>query len=428
MSVKAENLEKNMVKLTIEVAPEELDKAIQAAYMKQRSKISVPGFRKGKVPRQMIEKMYGVEIFFEDAANELINEEYPKAATESGLDIVSRPVIDIEQMEKDKPFIFTAEVAVKPEVTLGTYKGIEVEKADATVTEEEVAEAIDKERDSNARTISVEDGELAEGDIAVIDFEGFVDGVAFDGGKGENYDLTIGSHTFIDTFEDQLVGKKVGDEVEVQVTFPEEYQEESLAGKAATFQVKVNEIKRKELPELDDEFAQDVSEFDTLEEYKDSVKAKLQEKKEADAKAKQEEEALTKLGEEATMEIPEAMIDFKVENMMSDFANRFAQQGISMEMYMQFTGMTKEKLQEQMRPEAVKSIQVSLALEAVAKAENIEATDEDVEAEIKKMAEMYGMEADKLMEYMGEEEKENMKKDLAVQKAVEFVMANVKEK
>lgn len=428
MSVQVENLEKNMAKLTIEVSAEELEKAIQAAYMKQKGKISLPGFRKGKVPRHMIEKMYGVEIFFEDAANALISQEYPKAVDESGIDIVSQPSIDITQLEKEKPFIFTAEVAVKPEVTLGKYMGVQVTKIDTSVTEEEVAAEIDRERESNARMITVEGRAVADGDTAVIDYEGFVDGTAFEGGKGENHSLVIGSHSFIDTFEEQLIGKNTGDEVEVNVTFPEDYHAEELAGKPALFKVKINEIKAKELPELDDEFAQDVSEFDTLAEYKESVEKKLAERKEADAKCTKEDEAIQKIIDKSKMEIPDAMVDTQTRSMVDDFANRIAQQGLSMEQYMQFTGMTVEQMMEQMKPEALKRIQSSLVLEAIAKEENIEVSDEDVDAELDKMAEMYGMEADKLKEYMGDNEKESMKKDLAIQKAVDLIMENVKER
>lgn len=428
MSVQVENLEKNMAKLTIEVSAEELEKAIQAAYMKQKSQISLPGFRKGKVPRHMIEKMYGAEIFFEDAANMLINQEYPKAVDESGVDIVSRPTIDITQLEKGKSFIFTAEVAVKPEVTLGKYMGVQVTKIDTSVTEEEVMAEIDRERESNARMITVEDRPVADGDTAVIDFEGFVDGVAFEGGKGENHSLVIGSHSFIDTFEEQLVGKNAGEEVEVNVTFPEEYHAAELAGKPAVFKVKINEIKAKELPELDDEFAQDVSEFDTLAEYKESVEKKLVERKEADAKRTKEDEAIQKIIDKSKMEIPDAMVDTQTRSMVDDFANRIAQQGLSMEQYMQFTGMTVEKMMEQMKPEALKRIQSSLVLEAVAKEENIEVSDEEVDEELKKMAEMYGMEVEKLKEYMGDAEKDSMKKDMAIQKAVDLIMENIKER
>lgn len=427
MSVQVENLEKNMAKLTIEVPAEELEKAIQSAYMKQKGKISLPGFRKGKVPRPMIEKMYGVEIFYEDAANELINQEYPKAAEESGVEIVSRPVIDVVTIEKGQPFVFTAEVAVRPEVALGKYMGVSVTKIDTSVTEEEIQAEVEKERENNARSITVEDRPAAEGDTVVIDYEGFADGVAFDGGKGENHALVLGSHTFIDTFEEQLVGKNTGDETEVNVTFPEDYQAKELAGKSALFKVKVNEIKCKELPELDDDFAQDVSEFDTLAEYKESVGKKIKERKEAAARRDKEEEAINKIVDKSKMEIPDAMIDTQVESMLQEFANRMAQQGLSMQQYMQFSGTTAEKLREQMRPDAVKRIQTSLVLEQIAREENIQISEEEVEAEYKKMSEMYGLDVEQVKEYMSGGE-ESMKKDLAVQKAVELIMENIKER
>lgn len=427
MSVQVENLEKNMAKLTIEVPAEELEKAIQAAYMKEKSKISIPGFRKGKVPRTMIEKMYGPEIFFEDAANTLISQEYPKAVDESGLDVVSRPKIDVTQIEKGKPFIFTAEVAVKPEVTLGTYMGIQVAKEDVSVTDEELDAEIDKERESNARMITVEDRPVADGDTAVIDYEGFVNGEAFEGGKAENQPLVIGSHSFIDTFEEQLVGKNTGEEVVVNVTFPEEYHAPELAGKPAVFHVKINEIKSKELPELDDEFAQDVSEFDTLAEYRDSVKEKLLKRKETEAEHKREEEAIQKIVEDSQMEIPEAMIDTQVRSMVDDFANRIAQQGLSIEQYMQFTGMTIEQMQEQMQPDALKRIQNSLVLEAIAKDQDIQISEEEVEEELGKMAQMYGMPVDELKKLIGDSEKDSIKLDLSIQKAVKLVMEHVTE-
>lgn len=427
MSVQVENLEKNMAKLTIEVPAEELEKAIQNAYMKQKSRISLPGFRKGKVPRHMIEKMYGPEIFYEDAVNELVSQEYPKAADESGLEIVSRPEIGVEQIEKGKSFIFTAEVAVKPEVTLGKYLGVPVKKTDVAVTEEETDAEIEKERESNARMITVEDRAVADGDTAVIDYEGFMDGETFEGGKGENHSLVIGSHTFIDNFEEQLIGKNTGDELEVHVTFPEEYHAPELAGKPAVFQVKINEIKTKELPELDDEFAQDVSEFDTLAEYRESVVKKLTERKENEARHAKEEEAIQKIIEDSQMEIPDAMVDTQTRSMVDDFANRMAQQGLGMEQYLQFTGSTVEQLMEQMKPDALKRIQSGLVLEAIAEAEHIEVSDEDVEAEIENMAGMYGMEADKLKEIIGDNEKENMKKDLAIRKAVDLVVEKAEE-
>ena len=395
--------------------------------MKLKGRISLPGFRKGKVPRHMVEKMYGVEIFYDDAVNDLISKEYPKAAKESGLEIVSRPSVDVEQLEKGKNFIFIAEVAVKPEVTLGKYLGVAVKKTDCSVTEEEVTAEIEKERESNARMITVEDRPVEEGDTAVIDYEGYADGTAFEGGKGENHSLVIGSHTFIDTFEEQLIGKHTGDDVTVNVTFPEEYHAPELAGKPAMFKVKINEIKTKELPELDDEFAQDVSEFDTLAEYRESVQKKLTERKENEAKRTKEDEAIQKVVEDAQMEIPDAMVDTQVDTMIDDFANRIAQQGMTFEQYMQFTGMTQDKLAEQMRPDALKRIQSGLVLEAVAKAENIEVSEEDVNAEIDNMAEMYGMEADKLKEYMGDSEKESMKKDLAIQKAVDLIVEKAEE-
>ena len=423
-----ENLEKNMVKLTIEVSAEDLEKALQAVYMKEKSRISLPGFRKGKVPRAMIEKMYGVEIFFEDAANMLITQEYPKAVDECGADVVSRPEIDIAQMEKGKPFIFTAEVAVRPEVTLGEYKGVTVTKIDSTVTEEELNAEIDKERKSNARTITVEDRAIEDGDIAVIDFEGFTDGVAFEGGKGENHSLVIGSHSFIDGFEEQLVGRKTGEELDVNVTFPEEYHAQELAGKPAVFKVKINEVKMEELPELDDEFAQDVSEFDTLAEYKEDVEKKLVERKTAEGKRMQESEAVDNIVEASQMDIPDVMIETQAQSMMEDFANRITQQGLSMEQYMQFSGTTTEQMLEQMKPEALKRIQSSLVLEEIAKKEDIQVSEEDIDAELDRMASMYGMEADQLKEFMGDAEKESMKIELSVQKAVALIMEHVVEK
>ena len=427
MSVQVENLEKNMAKLTIEVAAEEVEKAIQAAYLKEKGKISMPGFRKGKVPRKMIEKMYGEAVFYEDAANTLIQENYPAAVEESGIDIVSRPTIDVVQIESGKPFIFTAEVAVRPEVKLGKYLGVQVTKIDTSVSDEEVEAAVEKERNNNARTVTVTDRPIANGDTAVIDFEGFVDGVAFEGGKGENHPLEIGSHSFIDTFEDQLVGKNAGDEVEVNVTFPEKYQAADLAGKPAMFKVKIHEVKCKELPELNDEFAQDVSEFDTLEEYKADVKKHLEVEKENEAKKTKEDEAIQKIIDKSTMEIPEAMIETQCENMVNEFAQRLAQSGLSMEQYMQFTGATVDSLKEQMKPQAVKRIESRLVLEKVAEAENIQISDEKLDEELAKMAEMYKMELDKFKELVGEYEKEQMKKDLAVQEAVTLMADSAKE-
>ena len=428
MSVQVENLEKNMAKLTIEVAAEEVEKALQAAYMKEKGKISIPGFRKGKVPRQMIEKMYGPAVFYEDAANTLIQDNYPSAVDESGIDIVSRPTIDVVQIEKGKSFIFTAEVAVRPEVKLGKYLGVQVTKIDTSVSDDEVAAELEKEREKNARTVTVTDRAVQNGDTAVIDFEGFVDGVAFEGGKGENHPLEIGSHSFIDTFEDQLVGKNAGDEVDVNVTFPEQYQAAELAGKPALFKVKIHEVKAKELPELNDEFAQDASEFDTLEEYKADLKKRLEEQKENDAKRTKEDEAIQKIIDKSSMDIPEAMLDTQCENMINEFAQRIAQSGLSMEQYMQFSGLTLDKLKEQVRPEAETRIKSSLVLEQIAKDENIEVTDDEINAEVEKMAAAYGMEAEKLKEYMGDSEKESIARDLKVTKAVDLIMENVKER
>ena len=427
MSLQVEKLEKNMAKLTIEVSAEELDKAIQAAYLKQRKHISVPGFRKGKVPRQMIEKMYGVEIFYEDAANALIPDAYANAYDESGLEIVSQPSIDVVQLEKGKPFIFTAEVALKPEVTLGEYKGLKVDKVSTRVTAKEVDARLEEEQKKNARTITVEDRAVQDGDEVIFDFEGFVNGVAFEGGKGENYPLTIGSGAFIPGFEEQLIGVEVEKEVEVNVTFPEEYHAEELAGKEATFKCTVHEIKVKELPELDDDFAAEVSEFDTLEEYKADIKAKIKEQKITEGNRQKEDQAVEKAVANATMDIPEAMIDTQVGQMTQEFAQRLQSQGLSMEQYFQFTGLTADKMKEEMRPQAVKRIETRLVLEAIAKAENIEISDEKLDAELTKMAETYQMEVDKLKEYMGESEKAQMKADMAVQEAVTLLVDNAVE-
>lgn len=427
MSLKVETLEKNMAKLTIEVSAEELDAALQNAYMKQRKNISVPGFRKGKVPRQMIEKMYGPEIFYEEAANALIPDAYAKAYDESGLEIVSQPSVDVVQIKKGEPFIFTAEVAVKPEVTLGEYKGLKVDKISNRVTAKEVDAKLEEEQKKNARTISVDDRAVADGDEVILDYEGFVNGVAFAGGKGENQSLVIGSGSFIPGFEEQLIGAELEKEVEVNVTFPTEYHAEDLAGKEAVFKCTVHEIKVKELPELDDDFAAEVSEFDTLDEYKNDIKAKIKEQKISEGKRKQEDQAVEAAVANATMEIPEAMLDTQVSQMLQDFAYRMQQQGLSMEQYMQFTGATAEQLRTEMRPQAETRIRTRLTLEAVAKAENIEISEEKFEEELAKMAEAYQMEVDKLNEIMGDAEKEQMKKDMAVQEAVSFLVENAKE-
>lgn len=421
MSLQVEKLEKNMAKLTVEVAAEEVEAALQNAYLKNRKQISVPGFRKGKVPRQMIEKMYGPEVFYDDAANALIQKAYPQAADECELEIVSRPTVDIVQLEKGKSFIFTAEVAVKPEVTLGQYKGIEVEKADTAATDEEVNAEIDKEREANSRTISVEDRAVQDGDMTVIDFEGFVDGEAFEGGKGTDYPLTIGSGAFIPGFEEKLVGAEIGKEVEVDVTFPEEYHAKELAGKPAVFKCTVKEIKVKELPELDDDFAQDVSDFDTLEEYKADVRKKVEEKKAAEAKAKKEDAVIEKIIEGATMEVPDAMVETQAERMVDEFAQRLQMQGLSMDQYLQFTGGNVQAMVEQSKPQALKRIQSRLVLEAVAASENLTASDEELDAELGRMAEQYKMEVEKLKEMFAEEDLKSVREDLAIQKAVELV-------
>lgn len=428
MSVQVEKLEKSMAKLTIEVAADKFDEAIESAYQKSKGKIALPGFRKGKAPKAMIEKMYGAGVFYEDAANILIPDAYEEAAKESELEIVAQPEIDVVQMEKGKDFIFTATVAIKPEVTLGDYKGIEVEKKTAEVTEEEVTAEIDRARESNSRMITVDDRATQDGDTVIIDFDGYVDGEQFEGGKADDYTLVLGSHSFIDNFEEQLVGKNVGDEVEVNVTFPEEYQATELQGKPALFKVKINEIKVKELPELDDDFAQDVSDFDTLDEYKADVEKKLLDAKEAQIKGEKEDAIIEQIIEKATMEIPKQMIDTQARQMTQEFAQRIQSQGLSLEQYMQFTGLTPQKMMEEIEPQALKRIQSRLVLEAVATAENIQISDEELDAELEKMASMYQMEVDKLKELVGDDEKKQISMDLAVQKAVELVVEAAVEK
>ena len=422
MSLQVEKMEKNMAKLTIEVAAEDLEKAMQNAYQKAKGRISIPGFRKGKAPRKMIEQMYGKGVFLEDAVNALIPEHYSKALAECELEIVSQPTIDITQAEPGKAFIFTAEVAVKPEVTLGDYKGVEVPKTEITVTDEDVEAELKKEQEKNSRTISVEDRAAQLNDIVTIDFEGSVDGVPFDGGQATEYPLTLGSNTFIPGFEEQLVGAKVGDDVDVKVTFPEEYQAKELAGKEAIFKCAVKKIEAKELPELDDDFAKDVSEFDTLAEYKEHVKTNLEDKKANEAKRAKEDAAVDKV-----MDIPEAMLMTQCRQMLDDFSRRMQSQGLSMDQYFQFTGMTADKMMEDMKPQALKRIQTILVLEKVAEVENIQPTEEEVNEEISKMAEAYKMEADKLKELLGERELEQMKKDMAVQKAVTVIADAAKE-
>ena len=429
MSLQVEKLENNMAKLTIEVEATELEKAIQAAYQKNKGKISVPGFRKGKVPRQLIEKMYGKEVFYEDAANALIPDAYEKALEDCEETIVSTPKIEVTQIEAGKPFIFTAEVALKPEVKLGKYKGVKVEKADIDVTDDEINEQIEKERENNARMIEVEGRAIENGDVATIDFEGFVDGVAFEGGKGENYPLTIGSASFIPGFEEQLIGRNKDEEVEVKVTFPEDYHAEDLKGKEALFKVSVKEVKVKELPALDDEFASEVSEFDTLAEYKDDVKKKLTEKKEKEARNAKEEAVLDAIIADAAMDIPDAMLETQQRQIVDEFAQRLQMQGLSLEQYFQFTGLNAEKLLEQVKPQADRRIKSRLVLEAIVAAENIAASEEEYEKELARMAEVYNMEIDKVKEMLGDNEKakKQIMDDLAITKAADFVVEQAKE-
>lgn len=428
MSVQVEKLEKNMAKLTIEVSAQDLEKAIEDAFQKNKNRISVPGFRKGKVPRKMVEKMYGQEIFYEDAANALIPDAYEKALDECAEDIVSSPKIDVVQIEAGKPFIFTAEVALKPEVKLGKYKGVTVDKISTEVTDEEVDAEVERERENNARNVEVTDRPVKDGDITTIDFEGFVDGVPFEGGKGENYPLTIGSGAFIPGFEEQLIGAEIGKEVEVNVTFPEDYQAEELKGKAAVFKCTVKEIKEKELPELDDEFAGEVSEFETLAEYKADVRGKLEEKKAKEAKDAREAAVIDAIVKDSDMEIPQAMLETQQKQMVDEFAQRIQMQGLSMEQYMQFTGASYDQLTEQVKPQAEKRIRSRLVLEAVAKAENITATDEEFEEELKVMAQAYQMEVDKVREMLPEKSTAQIKEDIAVRKAAQFAVENAKEK
>lgn len=428
MSVQVEKLEKSMAKLTITVEAAKFDAAVDSAYQKNKGKIALPGFRKGKAPRAMIEKMYGTGVFFEDAANELIPEAYETAAKESELEIVAQPEIEVTQMDKGTDFIFTATVAIKPEVTLGDYKGIEVEKKEAEVSEEEITAEIDKAREANSRLITIEDRATEDGDTVIIDFDGYVDGKQFEGGYAEDYTLVLGSHSFIDNFEDQLVGKNLGEDVEVNVTFPEEYHVDELKGKPALFKVKIKEIQKKELPELDDDFAQDVSDFDTLDEYKADVEKKILENKENQIKREQEDQIIEKIIENAQMEIPQQMIAAQTRQMTQEFAQRLQSQGLSLEQYMQFTGLTPQKMMEDLEPQALKRIQSRVVLEAVVAAENIEASDEEIDKELENMASMYQMEIDKLKELIGDDEKKQIGMDLAVQKAVEFVVKEAVEK
>lgn len=426
MSLQVEKLENNTAKLTIEVPAEEFDKAIMKAYQKNKNKFNVPGFRKGKVPYAMVEKMYGAAVFYEDAANYVIPDAYANAATESELEIVARPDINVTQIEKGKPFIFEAEVTLKPEIKLGKYKGVKVEAMDTTVTDEDVQAELDKVKEQNARLVAADDKAVEDGDQTTIDFEGFVDGEAFEGGKGEDYPLTIGSHSFIDTFEEQLIGKKVGEEVEVNVTFPEEYQAKELAGKPAMFKVTIKEIKVKEYPEIDDDFAQDVSEFDTLDEYKADIKKNLEDKKTQEAEADKESKVIEAIVKDSEMDIPEKMIEAQAQQMLEEFAQNIAMQGISFEQYLQFTGATVEQLREQVTPQAKARVESSLVIEAIVKAEKIEATDEEFDEEVKKMAERYQMECDKINELLSDDDKNNIKADICAKKAAKLVVEKAK--
>ena len=426
MSVQVENLEKNTAKLTIEVPAEKFEEAVQHSYNKNKGKFNIPGFRKGKAPFNMIKKMYGVGVFYEDAVDEVIDASYPDAAKESGLEIVSRPSISIEEIEEGKAFVYTAVVAVKPEVTLGEYKGVEVQKTKSEVTEEDIETEIQRAREKNSRLITVEDRGVEDGDQVTIDFDGSVDGKRFEGGKAEDYPLTIGSHTFIDNFEEQLIGKKTGEECEVNVTFPAEYHVEELKNKPAVFKVKVKEIQRKELPEANDDFASEVSDFDTMEEYKKDLTEKLQAEKIEAAKTADEDKVVAKVIENATMEIPDQMVEEQVNGMVNDYARRLESQGISFKQYVEITGMTAEKIGEQMKPQAIKRIQTRLVLEAVVKAENIQADDAAVEEQFDKMAEDFKMDKEQIKGMFGEEQMAQLKEDLAVQKAIDFLVAEAK--
>ncbi len=428
MSLQVEKLEHSMAKLTIEASPEDFEKAVQKVYQKERGKITIPGFRKGKAPRNLIEKMYGKGVFYEDAANELIPETYSKELeAHPELEVVSRPRIDVVQIESGKPFIFTAEVALKPEIELGKYKGVKCTKIDTSVSEEEVDAELEKQRVNNSRIVDVEDRPVQDKDIVTIDYEGFMDGTPFDGGKGTDHELTIGSHSFIDTFEDQLIGKNKGDDCEVNVTFPEDYHEKSLAGKPALFQVSVKRIKERQIPELDDDFASDVSEFETLAEYREDTRRKLQERKEADAKAKKEDEIVKAIIEDSNMDIPDAMVETEGDQLYENQAMRFSQQGLSMEMYLRFSGMTEEQLREQMRDQARTNIEGRLVLEAIAKAEGFEAAEEEIDAEFERMAGMYRMEPEQLKKLMGEAEMKSIRSDITIRKAVDLILQEAKE-
>ncbi|MDD5957074.1 MAG: trigger factor [Lachnospiraceae bacterium] len=428
MSVKVENLDtKNMSKITVEVPAAELDKALKQAYDRQKSRISIRGFRKGHVPMNVIEKIYGDDVFYEDAANILVSQEYPKAYEESGLDIVSSPKIDITQIEKGKDFIFTAEVATKPDVTLGKYEGVTVTKIDTSVTDEEVEKDIEAQLKRNARTVT-KDGAAENGDKVVIDFDGSVDGEHFEGGKAEYYTLELGSHSFIDNFEDQIVGHKAGDEFDVNVTFPENYQEKSLAGRAAVFAIKLHEVKTDEVPTLDDEYVSDTTDFDTVDEYKADVKKQLEVRKENEAKRTKEDEALTKIVEKSDMDLPDAMVDTQVNNIIQDYSRNLAQSGLSFQQFLQYSGQTIDKFRENTRPEAIKRIKTSLCLEKIAEEQKLEATDEDVDKKIDDMAKQYGMKSEDLKKNIQDDELDTFKEQIRMEKAIDFVMDHVKER
>ena len=426
MGVNVEKMENSTAKITFEATAEQLDEAILKVYNKNKKSFNIPGFRKGKVPFKMVEKMYGIEIFYEEAANELVGEAYAAAVKESGLDVVAQPDLELKEIEKGKPVVFEAVVTVRPEIKLGKYKGVEVEAIDTTVTDEDVDAELDRVKEQNVRLVAADDKAVEDGDQTIIDFEGFVDGEAFEGGKGEDYTLNIGSHTFIDNFEEQLIGSKVGDDVEVNVTFPENYQAEELAGKPALFKVKVKEIKVKEYPELDDDFAQDVSEFDTLAEYKEDIKKNLQEKKEADAKAEKESKVIEAIVNDSEMEIPEKMIDAQADRMMEEFAQNMAMQGLTFDQYLQFTGSTADQMKEQIKPQAKQRVETDLVLGAVIEAEKIEANDEEFDKELDTMAQQYQMEKEKIAELLSDDDKDNIKDTIAKRKAAEFVVAEAK--
>ena len=426
MSLQVENLEHNMVKVTIEVDAAKLDAAITKAYNKKKNQFNITGFRKGKVPQKLIEKEYGVEIFYEDAANILIPDAYAEEMKDCDLEIVSRPEIDVVQLEKGKPFIFTAELAVKPEVTLGDYKGLDVPKTRVTVKKEEVEEELKRTQEQNAREITIEDRPVKDGDILTIDYSGSVDGEKFEGGTAQDQTLIIGSGAFIPGFEEQLIGKELNEETEINVTFPEEYHAADLAGKEAVFEVKIKAIKEKELPELDDEFASEVSEFETLDEYKADIKEKIRERKKEEAKTERENKLVDLAVENAQMDIPDAMVEEQVQQMTEEFAQRLSYQGLSMEQYLQFSGMDAQKFADDMKPQAVKRIETRLVLEAIVKAENIEVSEEEYKAEVEKMAAMYQMETEQLEKLIQDAQKEQMMDDIAVQKAVDFLVAEAK--